>query len=69
MTFSAVGVTTAAANAWAAATFIFGVICAAEALSAPLKIPGKARTLFTWLGKSLLPVPTTAAPPLMASSG
>ena len=37
--------------------------------NAPLKIPGKANTLLTWLGRSLLPVPTIAAPPLYASSG
>ena len=32
-------------------------------------MPGKARTLLIWFGKSLLPVPTTAAPAFLARSG
>ena len=32
-------------------------------------MPGKARTLLIWLGKSDRPVPTTAAPAARASSG
>ena len=32
-------------------------------------MPGNARTLLIWFGKSLLPVETTAAPPAFASSG
>ena len=37
--------------------------------SAPLKMPGKAITLFIWLGKSERPVPTINAPAAFASSG
>ena len=37
--------------------------------NAPRKIPGKASTLLIWFGKSLLPVPTTAAPAFFARSG
>ena len=37
--------------------------------SAPRKMPGNASTLLIWLGKSLLPVPTTAAPASFARSG
>ena len=62
MILSAVGIT-AEASACTAAIFIAGVIVEAPASSAPRNIPGKARTLLTWLGKSLRPVPTTAAPP------
>ena len=36
---------------------------------APRKIPGKINTLLIWLLKSLRPVPTTAAPAALASSG
>ena len=36
---------------------------------APLKMPGKATTLLTWLGKSERPVPTTFAPAFFARSG
>ena len=36
---------------------------------APLKIPGNAITLLTWLGKSERPVPTTFAPAALATSG
>ena len=32
-------------------------------------MPGNASTLFTWFGKSLLPVAITRAPPAFASSG
>ena len=32
-------------------------------------MPGKARTLLIWFGKSLRPVEITAAPPAFASSG
>ncbi len=55
--------------AFAAASFISSVICVARPSRAPLKIPGKATTLLTWLGKSLLPVPTTLAPAAFAASG
>ena len=34
-----------------------------------MKIPGNATTLFTWLGKSERPVPTTLAPAAFATSG
>ena len=53
----------------AAATFMASLISLARTSRAPRKMPGKARTLLTWLGKSLRPVDTTAAPPALASSG
>ena len=45
------------------------LISPARTSSAPRNTPGKARTLLIWLGKSLRPVPTTAAPAALASSG
>ena len=45
--------------ACAAASFISSVICFARPSNAPLKIPGKATTLLTWLGKSERPVPVS----------
>ena len=45
------------------------VISDARTESAPLKMPGNARTLLIWFGKSLLPVPTTNAPASFARSG
>ena len=57
------------AIACAAASFISSVICFARPSNAPLKIPGKATTLLTWLGKSERPVPTTLAPAFLARSG
>lgn len=57
------------AIASAAASFISSVICLARPSRAPLKIPGNAITLFTWLGKSERPVPTTLAPAALATSG
>ena len=53
----------------AAASFISSVIWEARPSKAPLKMPGKATTLLTWLGKSLRPVPTTLAPAAFAASG
>lgn len=53
----------------AAASFISSVICVARPSRAPLNMPGKAITLFTWLGKSERPVPTTFAPAAFATSG
>ena len=53
----------------AAAIFISSLISLALTSRAPLKIPGNAKTLLIWLGKSLLPVPTTTAPAFFASSG
>ena len=40
-----------------------------ELLSERGEMNMNARTLFTWFGKSLRPVDTTAAPPAFASSG
>ena len=45
------------------------VMSVARTMRAPLKMPGNTSTLLIWLGKSLRPVPMTAAPPLRASSG
>src|SRR5690606_15038919 len=61
MISSAVGSETMAAMASAAASFIASVICFAPESSAPRKIPGKARTLLIWFGKSERPVPTIDA--------
>ena len=55
------------ASARTAAAFIAAFISRDRASSAPRKTPGKARTLFIWLGKSLLPVPATYAPAATAS--
>src|SRR3989338_8772465 len=63
------GFLTQAANAFAAAIFISLLMIFALASKAPLKTAGKAKELFIWFGKSLLPVPTTAAPASFASSG
>src|SRR6476661_8429456 len=52
----------------AAASFMAGVMRRAPASRAPRKMPGNARTLLIWLGKSLRPVATTAAY-LEATSG
>ncbi len=52
-----------------AASFMASLISLARQSSAPRKIPGNASRLLIWLGKSLLPVPTTAAPACLASSG
>ena len=41
----------------------------ALASKAPRNTPGKTRLLLIWLGKSLRPVPTTAAPAASARSG
>ena len=60
---------TSDAIALAAAIFISSLISDARQSSAPRKMPGNAKTLLIWLGKSLLPVPTTAAPALIAKSG
>ena len=57
------------AMALAAASFISSVIWVARPSKAPLKMPGNATTLLTWLGKSLRPVPTTRAPAFFARSG
>ena len=45
------------------------VMRVALASRAPRNTPGKTRLLFIWLGKSLRPVPTTAAPAAAARSG
>ena len=58
---SAVGCSTRAAIAYAAASFISSVTWRAPQSRAPRKIPGKASTLLIWLGKSERPVATTAA--------
>ena len=55
--------------AWAAAIFISSLISVALTSKAPLNIPGNAKTLFIWLGKSERPVPITFAPAFLASSG
>ena len=57
------------ARAMAAAIFISSLISLARTSKVPRKMPGNARTLLIWLGKSLLPVEMTAAPPAFASSG
>ncbi len=59
---------TTAASASAAASFMPSVMRDARTCRAPAKMPGKARTLLIWLGKSLRPVATTAAY-LWATSG
>ena len=53
----------------AAAICISSVMSLARASKAPRKIPGNAKTLLIWLGKSLRPVATINAPPSLASSG
>ena len=45
------------------------MISLARTSKVPRKIPGKAKTLLIWLGKSLRPVEITLAPPALASSG
>ena len=45
------------------------MISDARTSKAPRNTPGKASTLLIWLGKSLRPVPTTAAPASFARSG
>ena len=57
------------ASASAAAIFISSLMSLARTSSAPRKMPGNAETLLIWLGKSLRPVPTTAAPASLARSG
>ena len=44
------------AKALTAANFIASLMAEALTSNAPLKIYGKPNTLFTWLGKSVLPV-------------
>ena len=56
---SAVGLSTSEAIASDAASFISGVIAAACSSSAPRKVPGKARALLIWFGRSERPVATT----------
>ena len=60
---------TRAAMAWAAAMFMASLMARARMSRAPRKMPGKARQLFTWLGKSDRPVATTWAPAALAASG
>ena len=55
--------------AWAAAIFMASLMARARMSRAPRKMPGKARQLFTWLGKSERPVATTRAPAALAASG
>ena len=57
------------AIALAAAIFISSLISRARTSRAPRKIPGNPRTLFTWLGKSDLPVAMILAPAFLARSG
>ncbi len=48
---------------------ISSVIVLARTSSVPRKMPGNPMELLTWLGKSLRPVATTAAPAALASHG
>ena len=56
------------ASAMAAAIFISSLMSDARTSKVPRKMPGNARTLLIWLGKSLRPVEMTFAPPAFASS-
>lgn len=69
MISSEVGVSTMFARASAAASFMLSVIRFALISRAPLNIPGKPRTLLTWLGKSERPVAMILAPASFARSG
>ncbi len=57
------------ASSWADAMHISSVMVFARTSSAPLKMAGNTRLLFTWLGKSLLPVAMTFTPASFASQG
>ena len=57
------------AMAFAAAIFISRLMSLARTSSAPRKMPGNARRLLTWFGKSERPVQTMRAPACFASAG
>src|SRR6476646_7067114 len=69
MILSVDGSVTSAAIASAAASLCWSVILDMLWSSAPRKMPGNAKELLTWLGKSLRPVAMIAAPAALASSG
>src|SRR3989344_8450981 len=69
MIFVEEGLVTKEASMLDALSFISWVIVVSLPLITPKKMPGKTIALLIWLGKSLLPLATIAAPALSATDG